>query len=127
MPLQDNVNNVVSCIHCTISMPCLFFCVSDFSHGSDSYMHTSPGSSSGHQGSCTSSPLASPNLGPQGAAPGSCRYFVMKCGSQKNIDVSVNKGAWATSRANEKKLNKAFQVNKIAIINMACLVSFYCF
>mgnify|MGYP000010553918 CR=1 FL=1 len=61
--------------------------------------------------SCTSSPLGSPNLGPQGAASGMCRYLVMKCGSQKNIDMSVSKGAWATSKANEKKLNKAFQVS----------------
>lgn len=71
----------------------------------DSY-NTSPLSSETHYGSGTSTPLHSPQTQP--GSEGQCRYFIMKCSSQKNIDMSVSKGAWATSKTNEKKLNKAF-------------------
>ncbi|XP_052792916.1 3'-5' RNA helicase YTHDC2-like isoform X2 [Mya arenaria] len=81
-------------------------------HSGASSNHSSP-SSSGHHGSMASSPYTSPQLGPGSGQP---RYFIMKCSNQRNIDISVSKGAWATSRANEKKLNKAFQDGNIVYL-----------
>ncbi|XP_041370241.1 3'-5' RNA helicase YTHDC2-like isoform X2 [Gigantopelta aegis] len=40
------------------------------------------------------------------------RYFVMKCNNQKNLDISQQKGVWATTSGNESKLNKAFKDGK---------------
>lgn len=39
-----------------------------------------------------------------------CRYFVMKCNNQRNLDISQTKGIWATSSANEYKMNRAYKV-----------------
>lgn len=40
------------------------------------------------------------------------RYFLMRCNSQKVVDVSESKGIWATSVSNEAKLNRAFGSGK---------------
>ncbi|XP_045156414.2 3'-5' RNA helicase YTHDC2-like [Mercenaria mercenaria] len=69
----------------------------------DNSQHNSPSLS--QHGSDKGSPFHSPMASGSGAA----RYFIMKCSSQRNIDISINKGAWATSKANEQRLNKAFQ------------------
>merc|ERR1719300_2267293 len=36
----------------------------------------------------------------------------MKCNNQKNLEISQSKGIWATSAANEKKINSSFQDGK---------------
>ncbi|XP_060581690.1 3'-5' RNA helicase YTHDC2-like [Ruditapes philippinarum] len=69
----------------------------------DNSQHNSPNLS--QNSSEKSSPYHSPYIRSSAAS----RYFIMKCSSQRNIDVSVSKGEWATSKANEQKLNKAFQ------------------
>ncbi|BFY97660.1 hypothetical protein BsWGS_00700 [Bradybaena similaris] len=40
------------------------------------------------------------------------RYFLMRSNNQKNVDISESKGVWASSFANEAKLNRAFQSGK---------------
>ena len=40
------------------------------------------------------------------------KYFIMKCGNQRNIDESVQTGFWQTSVASEKKLQQAASVSK---------------
>ena len=74
------------------------------------------------RGSAASSPCGSPSPSPASPlkwasasdpATGSthpCRYFVMKCNNYKNLEISMQRGIWATTPANEKKLNKAFKV-----------------
>ncbi|KAL4228088.1 3'-5' RNA helicase ythdc2 [Mactra antiquata] len=69
----------------------------------DSSSQNSPSLS--HHSSEECSPYHSPQI--EHSSTG-VRYFIMKCSSQRNIDISVNKGAWATSKTNEQKLNKAF-------------------
>lgn len=44
------------------------------------------------------------------------RYFIMKCNNQRNLEISMSKGIWATTQANEKKLNKAFKESKKVIL-----------
>ncbi|XP_073241899.1 3'-5' RNA helicase YTHDC2-like [Porites lutea] len=44
------------------------------------------------------------------------RYFIMKCNNQRNLDISMAKGIWATTLANEKKLNRAFKESKRVIL-----------
>ena len=36
------------------------------------------------------------------------RYFIVKCNNEKNLEISMNKGIWATTKGNEKKLDRAF-------------------
>ncbi|XP_068740703.1 3'-5' RNA helicase YTHDC2-like isoform X2 [Montipora capricornis] len=43
-------------------------------------------------------------------------YFIMKCNNQRNLDISMAKGIWATTLANEKKLNRAFKETKLVIL-----------
>ncbi|XP_028394587.1 3'-5' RNA helicase YTHDC2-like [Dendronephthya gigantea] len=44
------------------------------------------------------------------------RYFIMKCNNQRNVDIAMSKGIWATTQANEKKLNKAFKESRKVIL-----------
>ncbi|XP_029204296.2 3'-5' RNA helicase YTHDC2-like [Acropora millepora] len=44
------------------------------------------------------------------------RYFIMKCNNQRNLDISMAKGIWATTLANEKKLNRAFKETKLVVL-----------
>eukprot|EP00794_Sanderia_malayensis_P018689 gene18689-20576_t len=37
------------------------------------------------------------------------RYFIVKCNNYKNLDISMSKGIWATTKGNEKKLDRAFR------------------
>ena len=39
-------------------------------------------------------------------------YYVMKSNSHKSLDLSQQKGTWATTITNEKRLNKAYKVKK---------------
>lgn len=78
--------------------------VAELNKSGDSSQYNSPTYS--HHSSEKGSPFHSPKT----AGASGARYFIMKCGSQRNIDISVSKGAWATSKAIEQKLNKAFQV-----------------
>lgn len=48
---------------------------------------------------------------PSIAAPlplGFCRYFIVKSSNKENLELSVERGLWATHRNNEAKLNEAF-------------------
>lgn len=75
----------------------------------------------GRAESGSSTPLDSPQSGSpalsaatSGAASGTPeegRYFLMRCNNQKIVDVSENKSIWATTAANEAKLNRAYSVN----------------
>ncbi|XP_015747308.1 PREDICTED: YTH domain-containing protein 1-like [Acropora digitifera] len=40
----------------------------------------------------------------------------MKCNNQRNLDISMAKGIWATTLANEKKLNRAFKETKLVVL-----------
>ncbi|XP_048584251.1 3'-5' RNA helicase YTHDC2 [Nematostella vectensis] len=44
------------------------------------------------------------------------RFFIMKCNNQRNLDISMAKGIWATTIANEKKLNRAFKESKKVVL-----------
>ena len=105
---------------------CFLYNPTEFTYSDDSSVH-----SGSPQGSGTSTPSDSPSIGTQHGLlqeyMGPSRYFVMKCHSQKNIDMSVSKGAWATSKSNERKLNKAFQVGNrfLAHLSKECSLS-YC-
>ncbi|EDO40330.1 predicted protein, partial [Nematostella vectensis] len=46
----------------------------------------------------------------------SARFFIMKCNNQRNLDISMAKGIWATTIANEKKLNRAFKESKKVVL-----------
>ena len=35
-------------------------------------------------------------------------YFIMKCNNDKNMSISFERNIWATTRGNEKRLNRAF-------------------
>ncbi|KAK7115641.1 3'-5' RNA helicase YTHDC2-like [Littorina saxatilis] len=61
--------------------------------------------------SCSSGSVDS-NSDPGANSTAPCRYFVMKCNNQKNLEISQSKGIWATSAANERKINGAFQDGK---------------
>lgn len=37
-----------------------------------------------------------------------CRYFIVKSSNRENLELSVERGLWATHRNNEAKLNDAF-------------------
>ncbi|XP_067667138.1 3'-5' RNA helicase YTHDC2-like isoform X1 [Haliotis asinina] len=85
---------------------------------SNSASNSSANSLKGSAGStpCPSPQPSSPSKwaerDPGGSSSHPCRLFVMKCNNQKNLDISLQKGLWATSVSNEKKLNKAFQDGK---------------
>ncbi|KAK7491702.1 hypothetical protein BaRGS_00016958 [Batillaria attramentaria] len=64
----------------------------------------------GSGGSSSGSVDANSDPGANSSAP--CRYFVMKCNNQRNLEISQGKGIWATSAANERKMNRAFQDGK---------------
>ncbi|XP_024357877.1 30-kDa cleavage and polyadenylation specificity factor 30 isoform X1 [Physcomitrium patens] len=52
-----------------------------------------------------------PTSFPSIAAPlplGYCRYFIVKSSNRENLELSVERGLWATHRNNEAKLNDAF-------------------
>jgi len=53
---------------------------------------------------------------PQSEKLSEARYFIMKCNNQRNLDISMAKGIWATTLANEKKLNRAFKETKLVIL-----------
>ena len=36
------------------------------------------------------------------------RYFIVKCNNYKNLEIAMSRGIWATTRSNEKKLDRAF-------------------
>ncbi|CAE1330762.1 YTHDC2 [Acanthosepion pharaonis] len=55
-----------------------------------------------------SSPSKMAEKDPGATSSHPCRMFIMKCNSQKTLDISLNKSLWATTANNEKKLNKAF-------------------
>ena len=42
-------------------------------------------------------------------------YFVLKSNSLKNLEISLEKGVWATQKRNETKLNKAFDVRALNV------------
>ncbi|XP_076443964.1 3'-5' RNA helicase YTHDC2-like [Babylonia areolata] len=70
----------------------------------------STGGGSGISSSSSGSVDSSSDPGASSTAP--CRYFVMKCNNQKNLDISQSRGIWATSAANDRKINRAFQDGK---------------
>lgn len=37
------------------------------------------------------------------------RYFIVKCNNYKNLDISMSKRIWATTKSNERKLDRAFR------------------
>ncbi|XP_078688329.1 3'-5' RNA helicase YTHDC2-like isoform X2 [Branchiostoma floridae x Branchiostoma belcheri] len=60
-------------------------------------------------------PQQSPNvrsdksLSPGAGVSDPNRYFILKCNNQRNLDIAMSQGIWATTPSNEKKLNKAFK------------------
>ena len=36
-------------------------------------------------------------------------FFIMKCNNEKNMSISFNRGIWATTKSNEKRLARAFK------------------
>ena len=36
-------------------------------------------------------------------------YFIVKCNNYKNLDIAMSRGIWATTRSNEKKLDRAYR------------------
>ncbi|XP_031499944.1 LOW QUALITY PROTEIN: 30-kDa cleavage and polyadenylation specificity factor 30 [Nymphaea colorata] len=47
---------------------------------------------------------------------GQSRYFIVKSCNRENLDLSVQKGIWATQRSNEAKLNEAFDTSENVIL-----------
>ena len=103
---------------------------------------SAPGSASGSganslQGSGASSPCSSPQLlllgapdaasgtpmGDGGKGAGGCCYVVMKANSHRLLDISQQRGLWATSPVNEKKLNKAFLVGPVCKLYLLFYIS----
>ena len=37
------------------------------------------------------------------------RYFIMKCNNEKNLEISVEQGIWATTKINEQRLDRAYK------------------
>lgn len=37
------------------------------------------------------------------------RYFIVKCNNYKNLEIAMSRGIWATTRSNEKKLDRAYR------------------
>lgn len=74
---------------------------------SPSPQSASPARSGG--GSSSSGSIDS-SIDPGVVSSAPCRYFVMKCNNQRNLDISQSKGIWATSPANQAKMNRAFRV-----------------
>nr|KAG5703112.1 hypothetical protein BaRGS_012174 [Batillaria attramentaria] len=70
---------------------------------------TSPARSTGGGSGGSSSGSVDANSDPGANSSAPCRYFVMKCNNQRNLEISQGKGIWATSAANERKMNRAFQ------------------
>lgn len=68
--------------------------------------------SSSLSGNKVSNDSWSPRASQQSEKSSEARYFIMKCNNQRNLDISMAKGIWATTLANEKKLNKAFKESK---------------
>ncbi|KAK2151127.1 hypothetical protein LSH36_375g06007 [Paralvinella palmiformis] len=67
------------------------------------------------RGSAASSPCSSPQLSSP-AKPNeeevSARYFVMKSANYKNLDISWQRGIWAATPSNEKRLTRAYKETK---------------
>ena len=38
-------------------------------------------------------------------------YFIMKCNNEKNLQISFDRNIWATTKSNEKRLNRAFNIS----------------
>lgn len=38
-------------------------------------------------------------------------YFIMKCNNEKNLPISFERNIWATTKSNEKRLNRAFNIS----------------
>ena len=38
-------------------------------------------------------------------------YFIMKCNNEKNMQISFDRNIWATTKSNEKRLNRAFSIS----------------
>ncbi|XP_033750300.1 LOW QUALITY PROTEIN: 3'-5' RNA helicase YTHDC2-like [Pecten maximus] len=73
----------------------------------------SPSTNTSLRGSQSSTPSMSPGPASPGGNHGlSVSFFVMKCNSQKQLDMSMNKGVWTTNASNNKKLNSLFQEGK---------------
>ncbi|CAN6454746.1 unnamed protein product [Victoria cruziana] len=47
---------------------------------------------------------------------GQSRYFIVKSCNRENLELSVQKGIWATQRSNEAKLNEAFDTSENVIL-----------
>ena len=37
------------------------------------------------------------------------RYFIVKCNNYKNLEIAMSRGIWATTKSNEKKLDRAYR------------------
>ena len=37
------------------------------------------------------------------------RYFIVKCNNYKNLEIAMSRGIWATTKSNERKLDRAFR------------------
>jgi YT521-B-like domain len=100
-------------------------------HGDDqsetsSARSSNSGSNNSLKGSGASSPCYSPS--PSSASPSkmdapwnsaaqnACRYFIVKASNNKILQVSEQKGVWATSAGVEKKLDQAFRVSKHIVL-----------
>ncbi|ERN07697.1 30-kDa cleavage and polyadenylation specificity factor 30 [Amborella trichopoda] len=47
---------------------------------------------------------------------GQSRYFIVKSCNRENLELSVQKGIWATQRSNESKLNEAFDSSENVVL-----------
>jgi len=109
-------------------------------HRDDQRSETSsaPSSNSGsnsRKGSGASSPSYTPP--PSSASPtkfvdspwdnskNSCRYFVVKASNNKMLQVSEQKGVWATTSAIDKKLDQAYRVSTDIIFSTVLNVDNY--
>ena len=41
-------------------------------------------------------------------APKADRYFIVKCNNYKNLEIAMSRGIWATTKSNERKLDRAY-------------------
>jgi hypothetical protein len=53
------------------------------------------------------------------------RFFIIKSSNKENIEISQKHSEWATTQANQKKLNEAFQKNNVILIFSANRTSCY--
>ena len=51
------------------------------------------------------------------------RYFMIKSFSERHLEISIEKGIWATQRCNEGKLNDAFLVRIVTFIALSRLIN----